>query len=75
MSNIQHVQDSLDRSKTLDNALFIGLCGLGMCREKMFITGVVRLEMAVHGLQQSIKHIYGKHVTYIDKGCNSEEHN
>ena len=55
--HIKLVQD-LDRNKMLDEGVFLAICGLNMCREKMFITGVVRLEMAHHKIGKAIDYIY-----------------
>ena len=65
---------TLDRGKHLDEAIFLSMCGLDLCREKQFITGVVRLEMAVHKLQHTIKHLYKKHMPQADTGDVYEDH-
>jgi len=52
------VHQTFDRNKLLDEALFVGICGLNMCKDKEFITGVVRLEMARDKLDKVIKYIY-----------------
>lgn len=44
----------IDRNKLLDEAVFIAICGLEQIREKTFITGKVRLEIARDKLDQVI---------------------
>ncbi|TET88709.1 MAG: hypothetical protein E3J96_02810 [Sulfurovum sp.] len=56
--NTVEVHQIFNRDKLLDEAVFLGICGLNMCKDKEFITGVVRLEMARDKLDKVIKHIY-----------------
>ena len=58
--NIVHVKQDFDRNKVLDEALFVGICGLNMVRDECFITGVVRLEIARAKLDKVIEHIYAE---------------
>lgn len=46
-----------NRSKKLDEALFIGICGLNHCRENSIITGMTRLEMSHYLLGKIIDRI------------------
>lgn len=55
------VKETLDRDKVLDEAIFLALCGLDHCRHGSEITGLVRLEMAKHKLESTIKKIKEKH--------------
>ena len=61
----RRIYQTFDRYKTLDEGVFIAICGLNMCREKQFITGVVRLEIARDKIDKAIKHIY----THKMPGC------
>ena len=54
----RNVYQTFYRSKVLDEGVFLAICGLNMCRDKEFITGVVRLEMARNKLDKAIKYIY-----------------
>jgi len=56
--NTIEVHQIFNRDKLLDEAVFLGVCGLNMCKDKEFITGVVRLEMARDKLDKVIKYIY-----------------
>ncbi|RLA62746.1 MAG: hypothetical protein DRQ78_07645 [Epsilonproteobacteria bacterium] len=56
--NIIKIEQDFDRNKILDEGVFLAVCGLNMCRNKEFITGVVRLEMARDKLDKVIKKIY-----------------
>lgn len=56
--NIVKVEQDFDRNKVLDEALFVGICGMNMCKDKEFLTGVVRLEMAREKLNKVIEYIY-----------------
>lgn len=48
------VQQTLNRDKVLDEAIFLAICALNKIRCGDRITSVVRLEMAVHGIQRTI---------------------
>ncbi len=52
------VHQTFDRNKLLDEALFVGICGMNMVKDKEFITGVVRLEIARDKLDKVIEYIY-----------------
>lgn len=60
-----HIDEKLNRDKLLDEALFVGLCGLGMCRRNLRVTGLVRLEIAHAYLGRVIKQL--KKDIYMDK--------
>lgn len=57
-TNNVEVHQTFNRNKLLDEALFIGICGMNMCKDNEFITGVVRLEMAREKLDKVIEYIY-----------------
>lgn len=57
VKRIVKVTEKLNRDKMLDEGVFLAICGLNQCREKTFITGVVRLEMAVARIQKVIDYI------------------
>lgn len=57
MDRIVKVTEELNRDKMLDEGVFLAICGLNQCRENIFITGVVRLEMAVARIQKVIDYI------------------
>ena len=57
-NNIVEVHQTFNRDKLLDEALFVGICGLNMCKDKQFLTGVVRLEIARDKLAKVISYIY-----------------
>lgn len=44
----------LDRSKLLDESIFIAICGLRQLRDGLNTTGKVRLEIAKNGIQRTI---------------------
>ena len=67
--NKRRIWQQLDRYKILDEGIFLSICGLNMCREKQFITGVVRLEMARDKIDKAIKHIYAHKMP----GCKDNE--
>lgn len=51
------VNQTLNRNKFLEEAIFLAICGLNLCKENSRITGVVRLEMARDMIDKTIKHI------------------
>lgn len=52
-----NISEELDRSKILDEAIFLALCGRDQVKNNLKITGVVRLEMAVAMLHKIINKI------------------
>lgn len=62
-TRVANVKMTFNRNKILDEAVFLGLCGLTQCREGFAITGIVRLQMAVDGMNKAIK--------FFDKDKNS----
>lgn len=61
----------LDTDKTLDEAIFYALCGLGHCRDKSLITGVARLEVARAKLDVAIEAINKE----VDSWMSNEDKN
>lgn len=55
--SIVYNYQTFNRSKKLDEALFIGICGLNHCRENSIITGLTRLEMSHYLLGKIIDRI------------------
>ena len=64
------VTEELDRDKTLDEAIYLALCGLDHCRTSLCVTGLVRLEMAHHKLGRVIDEIQRR----IDEGEPCTQH-
>lgn len=58
--NLIEVHQTFDRNKELDEAIFLAICGLNLCREKSCITGVTRLEIAKAKLEKIISKINNK---------------
>lgn len=63
--NNTEVHQTFDRNKMLDEALFIGICGMNMIKDKEFTTGVVRLEMARDKIDYIIQAIYAEEMKGI----------
>lgn len=57
MSKEVNIDITLDRAKVLDEGIFLAICGLEQCRANQFITGVVRLKLAVERIQLAIDSI------------------
>lgn len=58
--NLVTVHQVLNRSKLLEEAIFLAICGLNTCKEFSCLTGVIRLEIARDLLDKSIDGIKKK---------------